>query len=124
MIWLIQPFYVIPYSLRAFVIVTAAGLGNLPGVIAPGFGIAVVEQFGALLDEIADINLDVAADRFVLRSLSEIRCVQKRRTFDTDIDERCLHSGQYSRHFALIDVTDQSSSARAFDQHLLKHAIL
>ena len=29
MIWLIQPFYGIPYSIRAFVIVTAAGLGIL-----------------------------------------------------------------------------------------------
>ena len=45
MIWLIQPFYGIPYSIRAFVIVTAAGLGNLPGVIAVGFGMGVIEQF-------------------------------------------------------------------------------
>ena len=34
MIWVIQPFYGITYSIRSFVIVTAAGLGNLPGVIA------------------------------------------------------------------------------------------
>ena len=39
MVWVIQPFYGISYSIRAFVIVTAAGLGNLPGVIAAGFGI-------------------------------------------------------------------------------------
>ncbi len=49
MIWLIQPFYGIPYSIRAFVIVTAAGLGNLPGVIAAGLGIGVVEQFGGFI---------------------------------------------------------------------------
>ncbi len=49
MIWLIQPFYGIPYSIRAFVIVTAAGLGNLPGVIAVGFGMGVVEQFGGFV---------------------------------------------------------------------------
>ncbi len=49
MIWLIQPFYGIPYSIRAFVIVTAAGLGNLPGVIAVGFGMGVVEQFGGFI---------------------------------------------------------------------------
>ncbi len=49
MIWLIQPFYGIPYSIRAFVIVTAAGLGNLPGVIAAGFGIGVIEQFGGFI---------------------------------------------------------------------------
>jgi branched-chain amino acid transport system permease protein len=47
MVWLIQPFYGISYSIRAFVIVTAAGLGNLPGVIAAGLGIGAVEQYGS-----------------------------------------------------------------------------
>lgn len=47
MVWLIQPFYGITYSIRSFVIVTAAGLGNLPGVIAAGLGIGVLEQYGA-----------------------------------------------------------------------------
>ena len=46
MVWVIQPFYGITYSVRAFVIVTAAGLGNLPGVIAAGLGIGVAEQYG------------------------------------------------------------------------------
>src|SRR5690606_24849186 len=45
MIWVIQPFYGIAYSIRSFVIVTAAGFGNLPGVIAAGLGIGVIEQF-------------------------------------------------------------------------------
>lgn len=49
MIWLIQPFYGIAYAVRAFVIVTAAGLGNLPGVIAVGFGMGVVEQYGGFI---------------------------------------------------------------------------
>ncbi|MCG6903723.1 MAG: branched-chain amino acid ABC transporter permease [Rhodobacter sp.] len=47
MIWVIQPFYGIGYSVRAFVIVTAAGLGNLPGVIAAGLGFGAAEQYGA-----------------------------------------------------------------------------
>jgi branched-chain amino acid transport system permease protein len=47
MVWVIQPFYGITHSVRAFVIVTAAGLGNLPGVIAAGLGIGVLEQYGA-----------------------------------------------------------------------------
>ena len=47
MVWLIQPFYGITHSIRAFVIVTAAGLGNLPGVIAAGLGIGALEQYGA-----------------------------------------------------------------------------
>ena len=46
MVWVIQPFYGIAYSIRAFVIVTAAGLGNLPGVIAAGLGIGALEQYG------------------------------------------------------------------------------
>ena len=47
MVWVIQPFYGITHSIRAFVIVTAAGLGNLPGVIAAGLGIGALEQYGA-----------------------------------------------------------------------------
>ena len=47
MIWVIQPFFGITYSVRAFVVVTAAGLGNLPGVIAAGLGIGAAEQYGA-----------------------------------------------------------------------------
>ena len=47
MVWVIQPFYGITHSIRAFVIVTAAGLGNFPGVIAAGLGIGALEQYGA-----------------------------------------------------------------------------
>ncbi len=49
MIWVIQPFYGITYSIRAFVVVTAAGFGNLPGVIAAGLGMGVIEQFGGFI---------------------------------------------------------------------------
>lgn len=49
MTWVIQPYYGIPYTIRAFVIVTAAGLGNLVGVIAAGLGIGTVEQFGGFV---------------------------------------------------------------------------
>jgi len=49
MIWVIQPFFGITYSIRAFVIVTAAGFGNLPGVIAAGLGMGVIEQFGGFV---------------------------------------------------------------------------
>lgn len=46
MIWIIQPFYGIPHSIRSFVIVVAAGLGNLPGVIVTALGLGVLEQYG------------------------------------------------------------------------------
>jgi len=49
MIWVIQPFYGITYSIRAFVLVVAAGLGNMPGVIAAGFGMGAIEQFGGFV---------------------------------------------------------------------------
>jgi branched-chain amino acid transport system permease protein len=42
--WNIQPFYGVIHSIRAFIIVTAAGLGNLPGVIVAGFGLGVWEN--------------------------------------------------------------------------------
>ncbi|MEZ5935024.1 MAG: branched-chain amino acid ABC transporter permease [Alphaproteobacteria bacterium] len=49
MIWVIQPFFGITHSIRAFVIVTAAGLGNLPGVVMAGLGLGVAEQFGGFV---------------------------------------------------------------------------
>jgi branched-chain amino acid transport system permease protein len=48
-VWNVQPFFGTTYSIRLFVIVTTAGFGNLPGVIAAGFGMGVFEQFGGFL---------------------------------------------------------------------------
>ena len=65
MIWVIQPFFGIAYSIRSFVIVTAAGLGNLPGVIIAGLGLGVAEiysgfVFGAELQQFTVVGLLVA----------------------------------------------------------------
>jgi len=65
MIWVIQPFYGITHSIRSFVIVTAAGLGNLPGVIIMGLGLGAAEQFssfifGAELQQATVVGLLVA----------------------------------------------------------------
>ena len=49
MIWVLQPFYGIAYSVRAFVIVTAAGLGNLPGVIIAALGLGAIEQYSGFV---------------------------------------------------------------------------
>ena len=49
MIWVIQPFFGTTFSIRSFVIVTAAGLGNLPGVIVAGLGMGALEQFGSFV---------------------------------------------------------------------------
>jgi branched-chain amino acid transport system permease protein len=49
MVWNVQPFMGTTYSIRLFVVVTAAGFGNLPGVIAAGFGMGVFEQFGGFV---------------------------------------------------------------------------
>ena len=49
MIWVIQPFFGITHSIRSFVIVTAAGFCNLPGVIISGLGLGVAEQFGSFI---------------------------------------------------------------------------
>jgi branched-chain amino acid transport system permease protein len=48
-VWNVQPFMGTTYSIRLFVIVTAAGFGNLPGVIIAGFGMGVFEQFGGFI---------------------------------------------------------------------------
>ena len=49
MIWVLQPYYGVAYSVRAFVIVTAAGLGNLPGVIGWALGLGVIEQYSGFV---------------------------------------------------------------------------
>lgn len=76
MVWVIQPFYGISYSIRAFVVVTAAGLGNLPGVIAAGLGIGVFEQYGA---HIFGIGYQQAIAVLLLLIVLVVRLVQKRR---------------------------------------------
>jgi branched-chain amino acid transport system permease protein len=76
MVWVIQPFYGISYSIRAFVIVTAAGLGNLPGVIAAGLGIGAAEQYGA---HIFGIGYQQAIAVLLLLLVLLIRLIQQRR---------------------------------------------
>ncbi|WP_339853106.1 branched-chain amino acid ABC transporter permease [uncultured Nisaea sp.] len=49
MIWNIQPFYGLVHSIRSFIIVTAAGLGNLPGVIIAGFGLGIWENYAGFV---------------------------------------------------------------------------
>ncbi|MEM7207496.1 MAG: branched-chain amino acid ABC transporter permease [Pseudomonadota bacterium] len=76
MVWVIQPFYGITHSIRAFVIVTAAGLGNLPGVIAAGLGIGALEQYGA---HIFGIGYQQAIAVLLLLIVLIIRLIQQRR---------------------------------------------
>lgn len=49
MVWVIAPFYGTAYSIRAFVIVTASGLGNLPGVIFIALALGVIEQYSGFV---------------------------------------------------------------------------
>ena len=76
MVWLIQPFYGITHSVRAFVIVTAAGLGNLPGVIAAGLGIGALEQYGG---HIFGIGYQQAIAVMLLILVLIYRLIQQRR---------------------------------------------
>lgn len=76
MVWLIQPFYGITYAIRSFVIVTAAGLGNLPGVIAAGLGMGALEQYGA---HIFGISYQQAIAVLLLLLVLLIRLIQQRR---------------------------------------------
>ncbi len=76
MVWVIQPFYGITHSVRSFVIVTAAGLGNLPGVIAAGLGIGVAEQYGA---HIFGIGYQQAIAVLLLLLVLVFRLIQQRR---------------------------------------------
>lgn len=79
MIWVIQPFYGITHSIRSFVIVTAAGFGNLPGVIVAGLGLGVAEQYsgfvmGAEFQQATVVGLLVAV--LVWRQIQQSRIRQ------------------------------------------------
>ena len=66
-IWVIQPFYGMTYSVRSFAIVTAAGLGNLPGVISAAFGIGLFEKYtGMILGTAYEVAAPVAILLIVL----------------------------------------------------------
>ena len=76
MVWVIAPFYGIGYSVRAFVIVTAAGLGNLPGVIVMALALGVIEQYsgfvlGAQFQQATVVSLLILI--LVFRQLSLLR---------------------------------------------------
>ena len=75
-IWVIQPFYGITYSVRTFAIVTAAGLGNLPGVISAAFGIGLFEKYTGM---IVGTAYEVAAPVSILLIVLIIRQIQMRR---------------------------------------------
>jgi len=75
-IWVIQPFYGITYSVRSFAIVTAAGLGNMPGVIAAGFGIGLFEKYVGVIIGTA---YEVAAPVIILLMLLIWRQIQMKR---------------------------------------------
>ena len=49
MTWVIQPFLGLLYTIRSFLVVIVAGLGNIGGVIAAAFGLGVVENFGGFI---------------------------------------------------------------------------
>lgn len=49
-IFVIQPFYGITYSMGSFAIVTAAGLGNMPGVIISAFGIGLFTKYAGFFN--------------------------------------------------------------------------
>ncbi len=49
MTWVIQPYLGVAYTIRSFMIVVVAGLGNVSGVIAAGLGLGAAEQFAAFL---------------------------------------------------------------------------
>lgn len=75
-IWVLQPFYGIVYSLRTFAIVTAAGLGNLPAVISVSFVLGWVEQYAGI---IMGAEWQIAAAVMVLIGVLVWRQIQLRR---------------------------------------------
>ena len=49
MTWVIHPFIGLTYTVRAFMVVIIAGLGNLAGVAAAGLGLGALEKFAGFI---------------------------------------------------------------------------
>lgn len=49
MAWTIHPYIGLPYTVRSFMVVIVAGLGNLPGVILAGLGLGAAENFAGFI---------------------------------------------------------------------------
>jgi branched-chain amino acid transport system permease protein len=47
MTYTIHPYMGLPYTVRSFMIVIVAGLGNIPGVLASGLGLGALEELSA-----------------------------------------------------------------------------
>ena len=59
-IFVLQPFYGITYSMGSFAIVTAAGLGNLPGVIIAAVGIGLFTKYCGFFESAYEFAAPVA----------------------------------------------------------------
>lgn len=49
MTWVIHPYLGLPYTVRAFMIVVVAGLGNLLGILFAGAGLGAAEQYAGFI---------------------------------------------------------------------------
>lgn len=49
MVWVIHPFIGIIYTVRSFMIVVVAGIGNVAGVVAAGLGLGAAENFAGFI---------------------------------------------------------------------------
>lgn len=49
MTWVIHPYLGLPYTVRAFMIVVIAGIGNLLGILAAGAGLGATEQYAGFV---------------------------------------------------------------------------
>jgi branched-chain amino acid transport system permease protein len=49
MAYTIQPYAGLPFTVRSFMIVITAGLGNLPGVIVAGLGLGAIENLASFI---------------------------------------------------------------------------
>jgi branched-chain amino acid transport system permease protein len=49
MIWVIHPYLGLPFTVRSFMIVVVAGLGNLPGILASATVLGIAEQYAGFV---------------------------------------------------------------------------
>ena len=88
-IFVIQPFYGITYLMGSFAIVTATGLGNMPGVIVSAFGIGLFTKyagfFNSALEYAAPVGVLLSVLLYHQITMKQAGCKMSMKKFNANI---------------------------------------
>ena len=101
-------------------------IGRQPRTLAANRVLQDLDQdFAALAYQFAYVARARALDAVLQRrGVSDIRDMKKCSSFQSNVDKRGLHAGQYARDPSFVNIADQSALAGAFDEYLMQDSVL